>query len=77
MPRVTFIADFDCPLPGGRAFISYKSGFSGLIPTAHSELAKKAGALDGDAKQGKASCKAGENTGEAEGQDQGSVTEER
>ena len=44
MPRVQFIADFDCPA-GPRVVIAYKAGFSGLIPTAHAERARAAGVL--------------------------------
>lgn len=77
MPRVTFKTDFDCPLPGGRSYIEYKAGYSGLIPTAHYQAALTAGAIDGDAGPGPDAEALGGDQGQAKGGDQGSVKAKR
>ena len=67
--RATFLKDCTVRLVLGdtgktpMATIDYKAGYSGLIPDHHYEAARKAGALDGDAKPGKASEKAGSDPG--------------
>lgn len=77
MPRVTFKSDFEYTIPGRMAFIAYRAGFSGLIPTAHYEAALAKGAVDGNAEPAKAFKKAGGNSGQAKAGDQGSVDQER
>ena len=77
MPRVTFTADFDYALPGGRSVIAYTAGSTVLIPTAHYEAAKQAGVIDGDGQSGSTPKKAGKNSGRASGGDAGSAGDER
>ena len=45
MPRVTFIRNYDWPIPGKRGMIAFKAGWSGLITTQQAKDAKQAGVL--------------------------------
>lgn len=45
MPRVSFIKDYDWPIPGKRGMIAFKAGWSGLITTQQAKDAKAAGVL--------------------------------
>lgn len=45
MPRVKFAKDYDWPIPGKRAMIAFKAGWSGLVTSPQARDAARAGAL--------------------------------
>lgn len=54
MPRVKFAKDYDWPIPGKRAMIAFKAGWSGLVTSPQARDAARAGALVAVDTKGKA-----------------------
>lgn len=45
MPRVKFAKNFDWVVPGSRAMVSFKAGWSGMVTTPQARDAQAAGVL--------------------------------